>query len=288
MKVLSLFDGISCGRLALERAGIFVERYVAYEIDKNAIKISKKNYPQIEHCGDVTVAEFSQYQNFDLLIGGSPCQDLCGMGSREGLKGKKSGLFWEYVRALKESKPKWFLLENNASMKQADKQIITEALGVQPVLINSADFSAQKRKRLYWTNISIAKWARSNLTLGDIVQPIEEKIDFDITNRVEKYLSTLYDKRKISKTIYSGIKSLNEQSHTIGCHCATLGNNTNLIIYQKGRYYIVTPVEAERLQTLPDNYTAGVKNSARYFSIGNGWTVDVIAHILRSIPEEDR
>lgn len=288
MKVLSLFDGISCGRLALERAGIPVERYVAYEIDENAIKISKANWNDIEYMGDVKSADFTQYKDFDLVIGGSPCQDLCRMGSREGLKGKKSGLFWEYVRALRESKPKWFLLENNASMKQSDKKTITEVLGVQPCLINSADFSAQKRKRLYWTNIPIAKWAQNNLMLRNIVQPIEEKIDFDVTNRVEKYLSPLYDKRKISKTIHGGIKSLNEQSNTIGCYCGSLGSNTNLIVYQEGRYYIVTPLEAERLQTLPDNYTTGVKNSARYFAIGNGWTVDVIAHILRNIPEEDK
>lgn len=109
MKVLSLFDGISCGMVALERAGIQVDKYVAYEIDENAIKISQKNYPQIEHCGDVTTADFAQYKDFDLLIGGSPCQDLCRMGSRKGLKGKKSGLFWEYVRALRESKPKLFV-----------------------------------------------------------------------------------------------------------------------------------------------------------------------------------
>lgn len=288
MKVLSLFDGISCGRLALERAEIPVDRYVAYEIDKNAIKISQKNYPQIEQCGDVTTANFTQYKGFDLLIGGSPCQDLCSMGSREGLKGKKSCLFWEYVRSLRESKPKWFLLENNASMKQSDKKTITEILGVQPLLINSKDFCAQKRKRLYWTNIPVLTWVKNNLTLGDIIQPTEEKKVFDVTNRVEKYLSPIYDKRKISKTVRGGIKLLNEQSNAIGCSCGSLGTNTNLIIYQDGRYYIVTPLEAERLQTLPDNYTSGVKKSARYSAIGNGWTVDVIAHILKGIPEDYR
>lgn len=285
MKVLSLFDGISCGMVALERAGIQVDRYVAYEIDENAIKISKKNYPQIEHCGDVTTADFTQYKDFDLLIGGSPCQDLCRMGSRQGLAGIKSGLFWEYVRALRECRPKWFLLENNASMKQSDKQIITEALGMPSFLINSADFSAQKRKRLYWTNIPIMMWAQNNLTLGDIVQPAKEKVEFDVTDRVEKYLSPAYAGRKISKTIYNGIKSLNEKANTIGCYCGMLGSNTNLILYQEERYYIVTPVEAERLQTLPDNYTEGVKKSAQYFAIGNGWTVDVIAHILKGIPK---
>lgn len=285
MKVLSLFDGISCGMVALERAGIQVDKYVAYEIDENAIKISQKNYPQIEHCGDVTTADFAQYKDFDLLIGGSPCQDLCRMGSRKGLKGKKSGLFWEYVRALRESKPKWFLLENNALMTQSDKETITEVLGVQPFLINSADFSAQNRKRLYWTNIPIMMWAQNNLTLGDIVQPAKEKAEFDVTDRVEKYLSPAYAGRKTSKTIHNGIKSLNKKANTIGCYCGLLGSNTNLILYQDERYYIATPVEVERLQTLPDNYTEGVGKSARYFASGNGWTVDVIAHILKGIPK---
>ena len=115
MKVLSLFDGISCGMVALERAGIPVEKYVAYEIEPNAIKISKKNYPQIEHCGDVTTADFTQYNGFDLLIGGSPCQDLSNykynIGDVKGLDGKKSRLFYHFVRALRECKPKYFCLK---------------------------------------------------------------------------------------------------------------------------------------------------------------------------------
>ena len=153
MKVLSLFDGISCGMVALERAGIPVERYVAYEIDKCAIQISKKNYPQIEHCGDVTTADFTQYKGFDLLIGGSPCQDLCAIGSREGLNGTQSKLFFEFVRALNEVRPRYFLLENNASMSNKNKDKISEILGVQPIMIDSSLVSAQLRKRLYWTNI---------------------------------------------------------------------------------------------------------------------------------------
>jgi DNA (cytosine-5)-methyltransferase 3A len=147
MNVLSLFDGISCGMVALERAGIPVERYVAYEIDKYAIQISKKNYPQIEHCGDVTTADFTQYRGFDLLIGGSPCQDLCAIGSRKGLDGEKSGLFFHYVRALKEVKPKYFLLENNASMTKENKDKISQILGVEPIMIDSSLVSAQMRKR---------------------------------------------------------------------------------------------------------------------------------------------
>ena len=154
MNVLSLFDGISCGRVALERAGITVDRYIAYEIDPIAIKISSSNYPDIEHMGDVTTADFKQYEGIDLLIGGSPCQSLSITMSktRKHLDGK-SKLFFEYVRALEEAKPKYFLFENVASMNQESKEVISELLGCEPILINSDDFSAQSRPRLYWTNI---------------------------------------------------------------------------------------------------------------------------------------
>ena len=206
MKVLSLFDGISCGMVALERAGVTVERYVAYEIDKNAIKVSKKNYPQIEHCGDVTTADFTQYNGFDLLIGGSPCQDLCSMGSHKGLAGEKSGLFFEFARALKEVNPKYFLLENNASMTKENEEIITKIMGVEPIMINSADFTAQNRKRLYWTNIPVEEWEIKNVLLFDIAQSIEQKQEFLITKKVNKYLSEEYKGRKIQKTVLASIR----------------------------------------------------------------------------------
>lgn len=153
MRVLSLFDGISCGMVALERAGIPVERYVAYEINEPSIKISKKNYPTIEHKGDVTNADFSEYIGFDLLIGGSPCQDLSGLNTvyrqkgKTGLKGEKSRLFYAYVDALNTVAPKYFLFENVASMKAEWRAEITRELGVEPVMINSALVSAQERKR---------------------------------------------------------------------------------------------------------------------------------------------
>lgn len=283
MKVLSLFDGISCGMVALERAEIQVDRYVAYEIDGNAIKISQKNYPQIEHCGDVTTADFTQYKDFDLLIGGSPCQDLCSMGSHEGLKGKKSSLFFEYVRALEETKPKYFLLENNASMTQQNKDTITTIFGIEPIMINSADFSAQNRKRLYWTNIPVDKWQAKEVTIGDIAEPESEKNEYDVTDKVIKYSSAEYAGRKIQKTVTSNIRCMSQKSKCLGTRCGDYGNNTGLIMKQRDRYYIVTPIEAERLQTLPDAYTAGVPDKKRYFAIGNGWTVDVIAHIFKGL-----
>lgn len=154
LKVLSLFDGISCGRVALERAGLEVERYVAFEIDQDAINVSNWNYPDIEHRGSVEGADFSEFIGFDIVIGGFPCTDLSiGKNGREGLKGKASRLFWEQVRAIEVVKPKYFLVENNYGMPKKDEAIITETLGVDPIYINSALVSGQNRKRLYWTNI---------------------------------------------------------------------------------------------------------------------------------------
>ena len=285
MKVLSLFDGISCGMVALERAGIPVERYVAYEIDKYAIQISKKNYPQIEHCGDVTTADFTQYKGFDLLIGGSPCQDLCSMGSHKGLAGEKSGLFFEFARALKEVNPKYFLLENNASMTKENEEIITKIMGVEPIMINSADFTAQNRKRLYWTNIPIEEWKIQNVLLLDIAQNIEEKQEFLITKKVNKYLSEEYKGRKIQKTVLASIRQLSEKSRCLSTRSCDVGSNSGLCLLQNGEYYVATPIECERLQTLPDNYTSGISNPQRYKCIGNGWTVDVISHILRGLKQ---
>lgn len=172
MKVLSLFDGISCGMVALERVGIPVERYVAYEIDKYAIQVSKKNYPQIEHCGDVTTADFTQYKGFDLLIGGSPCTYWSiAKNNREttpdGIGGQ---LFMHYVRALKESECRYFLYENNYSIHQNIKDFISEQLGVQPIMINSALVSAQNRRRCYWTNIpDVTQPEDKGIVLQDII-----------------------------------------------------------------------------------------------------------------------
>ena len=155
MNVLSLFDGISCGMVALERAGIHIDRYVAYEIDKYAIQVSEKNYPQIEHRGDVFDADFTEFKGFDLLIGGSPCTYWSiARNNREttpdGIGGQ---MFMQYVRALKESGCKYFLYENNYSIHKNIKAFISEQLGVEPIMINSALVSAQNRKRCYWTNI---------------------------------------------------------------------------------------------------------------------------------------
>lgn len=290
MRVLSLFDGISCGRIALERAGINVEKYYACEIDKNAIQISKKNYPDIEHIGTVVDHHFNLNDGFiDLLIGGSPCQDLSIIKSknRQGLDGEKSNLFWEYVRILKEVKPKYFLLENVASMQKKWLDVISEELGVQPIMINSSLVCGAERKRLYWTNIP------------NIIQPQDKKINLkdivlDSKDVPEKYWYTKYGftehgyDKKVQATIHLNghrqakeVYNLNHKSNTLLCD----GNGGNLVkkIFQDGRVRKLTPLEYERLQTLPDNYTEGVSDSARYTAIGNGWTVDIITHILKNL-----
>lgn len=281
VKVLSLFDGISCGMVALERAGISVERYVAYEIDPNAIKVSEKNYPMIEHCGDVTVADFTQYQGFDLLIGGSPCQSLSVTTgkNRTHLEGK-SKLFWEYVRALEEVKPKWFLFENVASMNEDSEKTISEVLGCQPIFIDSADFSAQTRERLYWTNIPVdAVHQKSGALLDDILQDdVPGKYFYDCEFDFLGYDKTVCAMLHINgHDILKRVNSPHTKCQTLTC---VSGGNQQKKVLVNGWCRKLTPIEYERLQTLPDNYTEGISDTARYTAVGNGWTVAVIAHIF--------
>lgn len=281
IRVLSLFDGISCGMVALERAGFEVEEYTAYEIEHNAITISEKNYPQIVHCGDVTKADFTQYKGkIDILIGGSPCQNLCSCGNREGLEGEESRLFYDYVRALYETEAKWFLLENNATMTRENQDIITEIMGVEPIYINSNLLSAQERKRLYWTNIpGIEQPEDKGLVLRDIVQPQEEKKEYECFDRMAaKVKGTLAYKKA-----WSQVRTLDEKSRALTTSQSISNSGATNVKYSENEYYILTPVECERLQTLPDNYTEGVSNTQRYKAIGNGWTVDVIAHIFKNL-----
>lgn len=285
MKVLSLFDGISCGMVALERAGIPVERYVAYEIDKYAIQVSKRNYPQIEHCGDVTTADFTQYNGFDLLIGGSPCQSLSITRGeiRTNLDGK-SKLFFEYVRALKEVNPRYFLFENVASMNQESKNTISELLGCEPIFIDSKCFSAQSRPRLYWTNIQGIKTdlEESSFCIKDILENnVDDSYFYDypiINVDMSKQVCGILD-FKINE-MHKRVFNPDFKVHTLTC-CA--GGNLQKKVMINGRARKMTPLEYERLQTLPDGYTEGIAKTHRYNVIGNGWTVDVIAHILKGI-----
>ena len=294
MNVLSLFDGISCGLVALERAGIPVERYVAYEIDETAISISKKNYPNIEHCGDVTTADFSQYAGFDLIMGGFPCQDLSiNKANRQGLKGSRSSLFWVLARAIATVKPRYFLVENNYGMPQEDMDTITETLGVKPVLINSALVSPQRRMRLYWTNIpSISQPADRHLNVIDIIEKADRENLIEETRfNGKQEISERQDKPLRIGTIGKGgqgerVYSVYGKTVNLTANGGGRGAKTGLYLID-GAVRKLTPTEAERAQTLPDGYTAGHTDSARYKAIGNGWTVDVIAHILKGIRSEE-
>lgn len=327
MKVLSLFDGMSAGRLALERAGIEVEEYYASEIDKYASTISKNNWPDIIPIGDVTQVsykdgvlhtQFGSYQtDIDMVIGGSPCQSFSVAGNGTGFEGK-SGLFYEWVRILREVNPKYFLLENVCMKKEWENEI-TQEVGVTPIMINSALVSAQNRKRLYWTNIEgITQPQDKGITLPDILEcnvvhlkqlargfnkgstdRVVEKSPtvstscwqhnnfFKCINTNETNKTTTKDDKAYTLTArYAGAVAWNSAERkqrsmvVIGTNEAEGAN-----IYNGNEYRKLTPIECERLQTLPDNYTEGVSNSQRYKMIGNGWTVDVIAHIFSFINE---
>lgn len=285
MRVLSLFDGISCGYQALKNLGIDIEEYYAYEIDETAIKISNKNHPAIIQCGDVRTADFKQYYGFDLLLGGSPCQDLSITKSktREGLEGKNSSLFWCYKRALDEVKPRYFLFENVGNMREKDKEIITEALGVKPIMINSSMFLPQNRERYYWTNIprdtipQIRKMVFRELMEETVKEKYYYKKPFTLeADRTKNVIATVHlNAHEISKRVYN-------PDGIIGCLTCVSGGYQEKKVYddKQNRVRKLTPIEYERLQGLPDNYTEGVCDSKRYTVCGNGWTIPVIEYLL--------
>jgi DNA (cytosine-5)-methyltransferase 3A len=311
LNVLSLFDGISCGQLALERAGISVNKYFASEICEYSIKIAKKNYPNTNEIGDIRDIDTNKYKDIDIVIGGSPCQSFSFAGSMEGmstkdkidittleqyleLKNKKfefegySYLFWEYVRVLNGVKPKYFLLENVKMAKKWEK-IITEALGVSPILINSELVSAQSRERLYWTNIPNIKTPEDKLIFIDDI--VEKNIEHTYLPRTRLDYSN-YDTSKVDKSVFKNTATQIGQSRNFGNAVRSNGKaftlrkiNPNGIIDENYNIREFTPIEVERLQTLPDDYTKidGIKKKERYEACGNGWTVDILAHIFKNI-----
>ena len=281
--------------VALERAGIPVERYVAYEIEPDAIKVSENNYPMIEQKGDVFNAQYTEGE-FDLLIGGSPCTYWSIARCPHAIDGKRettsSGFGWElfcqYSRALKEVKPNWFLYENNASMSNEIKEEITRHLGVSPLLIDSADFSAQNRQRLYWTNIPVClDHIKSKLTFADVEYLTD--VPQECVKTFQKYESTMRDNGVVVSWDTSGKGNYSQQNRARrkNVKMNTLpssGNDKNNIYLGGTCYRKIHPIEAERLQTLPDNYTSCIKSEIKRTELcGNGWTVDVIAHILKGI-----
>ena len=372
MNVLSLFDGISCARVALDRAGIEVNAYMASEIEKNAIKVSEKNYSDIIRVGSVVGLEVEG--QVDLLIGGSPCTDLSiAKKDRKGLEGDKSCLFWEFVRIKKECNPQWFILENVASMPKADRDIITREMGVEPIMFNASLVSAQCRKRLFWTNIPFDLPEDRGILLKHILEAdVDEKFYvkkpmtltpnkkpgafvqvgyFGAENecKVGGAALRVYDAEAKAPTLASvghlvkvghvepnvqgnRVYSTEGKATALSAEGGGLAGGTTLVEVQgiiipeatKQGYAIaeegdsvdlsfpnsktrrgrvgqkaknimtgstigvvqnqsirkLTPIECERLQGLPDNYTEGVAMTHRYRCLGNAFNVDVVAHIL--------
>ena len=372
MNVLSLFDGMSCGRIALERCGFKVDNYFASEIDKFAIKVAKANYPDTVHLGDVTTVGtkhgrlFYEDENgvgcgadIDILIGGSPCQGFSFAGKQLNFDDPRSKLFFEYVRLLRELKPKYFLLEN-VNMKQEYQDIISSLLGVEPIRINSNLVSAQNRDRLYWTNISVLNPPRNrNIMLKDILE--DGWTDRDKSHCIDANyfkggnLKSYFQKNRRQLVfdmeldgtglILAGHADLKGHDYNRRVYdpegkapslCAASGGNLEPKVLLRGARIVrrrldengtrkdndksiplksrvevredeksnclstiykdsivadidqlqwrkLTPIECERLQTVPEGYTDHVSNTQRYKMLGNGWTVDVICHILEGM-----
>lgn len=340
MNVLSLFDGLSGAQLALNKAGIKYDKYYASEINKYAIAVTQYRFPETIQLGDVSKIKADDLPAIDLVIAGFPCTNLSiSKRNREGLEGAQSGLFYEAIRLLNDLTPTYFLIENVASMPKKDKMIITDILGVEPIMINSALLSAQNRKRLYWTNINgIEQPEDKEILLKDILEPLSEVDErmvmngkaFTLTasyngavewNSVQKKQRTMVRDKSgcIQSTYYKeNLKSMDKRGKTnlfvsqkpikidnIGNDCKSNrvyledGNTSTTVkkdsmLLDTEKYIIrkLTPKECERLQTVPDDYTLVphpvyknrmMSNTQRYKMLGNGFTIDVIAHILSYI-----
>ena len=355
MNVLSLFDGMSCGQQALERNGIKVDNYFASEIDKYAITVTMANYPNTKQIGSVIDVDGYSLPKIDLLMGGSPCQSFSFAGRRKGMSTKdeqeiltldhylqlksegfefegQSYLFWEYMRLLYECKPKYFLLEN-VMMGEKWEKILSKAIGVNPIMINSSLLSAQNRQRLYWTNIGLEPAGLFGYPQSTIEQPndkgillkdvLESQVDekyYLSEKMINGYKSVqIREVKQLNTSLESGGKQPYQQNRvydTEGISPALCANKSDLIVAMRGRpnkdginiqqfepredgktncltsvqkdnlvnrsntIRRLTPTECERLQTVKDNYTNHVSDSQRYKMLGNGWTVDVIRHIL--------
>lgn len=300
--VLSLFDGMSCGQIALNKLGIQYENFYSSEIDKHAIKVTQHNFPNTIQIGDVTQIKGENLPKIDLLIGGSPCQGFSFSGKGLNFEDPRSKLFFEFVRLIKETKPRYFLLEN-VKMKKEYEQVITDYLGVEPIEINSSLVSAQNRVRLYWTNIpNIQQPEDKCIGLTDILED-DDKINPGAIRGRQLNKATILGRRlneegkredynmKIPITQCLEVRATN----TNKSNCITTVAKDNVLTTMPigrhpdafknklpFRYY--TSKEYCRLQTVPDDYFDGVasENQIRKM-IGNGWTVDVIAHIFKNM-----
>jgi len=295
---------MSCGQIALDKLGFGVNNYFASEINQYSIKVTQKNYPNTKQIGDIrdiTESDIKNMGDINLLMGGSPCQNLSpAVINREhynqGLEGEKSSLFYEYVRVLdlvnKHNDNFYFLLENVGGMSSKDKEIITKTLDVEPIMIDSALISAQDRKRYYWTNIDVKNQLKDKgQVLKDIMQSKKQVDSLHNNSRMNFWYDEEFEFHGLDKKVAATLKitghDILKRVYSPNYKCGTLtacrGGNTQKKVLQAGKCRKLTPIEYERLQTVPEGYTGCVSNTRRYNMLGDGWTVDVIKHILSFI-----
>jgi len=301
INVLSLFDGISCAMIALDKLGIRVKNYYSSEIDKHAIAVSKKNYPNIIQLGDIKNIKSKDLPKIDLLIGGSPCQDLSNAKNGLGLQGEKSKLFYEYLRIYKEIKPTYFLLEN---VQNKWAEFMSKEVGVNFIPVNSAKFSAQSRPRCYWTNLDHPELpvVDNNESIEGILEKNADETLYFTKNNIDNFLKTkqhmnIKKENKILKLFDIPINIINDNERQRRVY-SILGKSPTILaradttkIFLNDRVRKLSPLECERLQKIPDNYTSIGSNTQRYKMIGNAFTVDVIEHFLKGLfkkPTEKR
>lgn len=313
INVLSLFDGISCARIALENLGIPVKNYYSSEIDKHTMAASERNYPDIIQLGDIKNIDIAKLPRIDLLIGGSPCQDLSNAQKGAGLEGEKSRLFYEYLNIYRKVKPKYFLLEN---VKNKWGEFMSQQIGVNFIPVNSAKFSAQSRPRYYWTNLDFPELPStdSEETIKDILEDKVQESLFLSNEKVENFLKSQKEfgaegRRQITPTIdpaqnidtknnciiklfdipKSVIRDNERQRRVYSIHGKSptiLARADTTKIYINGKIRKLSPMECERLQKIPDNYTSVASNTQRYKMIGNAFTVSSIEHFLKGLFKE--
>jgi len=285
--VLSLFDGISCGQLALNRLGLSYGTYYASEIDATAISITQSNFPETVQLGDVQKVDSKNLTDIDLIFAGSPCQGFSKAGYRQNFGDERSKLFWEFIRLKEELNPRFFLLEN-VEMDSFSEGVITKTLGVNPIRIDSASFSAQQRKRIYWTNLPVPLLPiiPCSDTLGDI-------LDMNASRKWVKVSSIKgwrYGRNYLQYDLTGkGHNSQDQRATYLIKKSPTVlhsnGHSKIKFLREDGEIGLLTVEEFEKLQTLPLRYTniQGVSDAKRISAIGNGWTVAVIAHLLSGI-----
>ena len=272
MNVLSLFDGMSCGQIALNRLGIEYDNYFASEIDPHAIKVTQHNYPNTKQIGSVTEVYGKDLPKIDLLFGGSPCQGFSFAGKQLNFDDPRSALFFEFVRVLRETNPTYFLLEN-VNMKQEYQEVISGLLGVKPIKINSALVSAQNRVRLYWTNIpNVDQPEDKGIMLADILA-VDYAEDLILKGRGLNKLKR--DRCRICQIDRPKMPTIMKSQES--------RSTDAVVIYQDGLNRYPTRNEAEMAQTVPLDYTSILDYNKAMGVLGNGWTVDVIAHIFKDL-----